>query len=98
MARLAAEHFCALWPNAERTRSRMAWSRSARAVMIRLFLPLVSANRRSAGIHARIGDQRAAHLTVGARNVLQHLPRNPGLPQGLGKAATHEHRLRRGLE
>ena len=29
MARLAAEHFCPAWPNAERTRSAIAWSRSA---------------------------------------------------------------------
>ena len=33
MARLAAEHFWPAWPNAERTRSRMAWSRSAAAVI-----------------------------------------------------------------
>ena len=41
--RLAAEHFWPWWPNAERTRSAAARSRSAWAVTTRAFLPLASA-------------------------------------------------------
>ena len=55
-ARLAAEHFWPEWPNAERTRSLIAWSRSAAAVMTRVFLPLVSACSRSAGFQPRNSD------------------------------------------
>ena len=53
MARLAAVHFWPLWPNAERTRSRIAWSRSASAVTMMAFLPLVSAKSGRSGRQPR---------------------------------------------
>ena len=53
MARLAAEHFWPLWPKAERTRSRMAWSRSASDVTMIAFLPLVSAKSGRSGRQPR---------------------------------------------
>ena len=43
--RLAAEHFCPAWPNADCTRSFTAASISAHAVITSAFLPLVSASK-----------------------------------------------------
>ncbi len=114
MPRLAAEHFCPLWPNAERTRSVAARSRSACSVTTRAFLPLVSANRRSSGFHVRnnvavshepgedhgVGgfDETAAGVVVGRAHELQHVARHARRPARLGDDLGAPRRLRRGLE
>jgi len=51
ITRLAAEHFCPACPNAERTTSATARSRSAHGVTTIAFFPEVSASRRRSGRH-----------------------------------------------
>ena len=50
------------------------------------------------GVHARIGDEPAAHVAVGARQEGERLPRDSGVPQGLGEMPADQHGLGRGLE
>ena len=53
ITRLAAEHFCPAWPNADFTTSATARSRSALGVTMMAFLPLVSASSGRSGRQER---------------------------------------------
>ena len=50
------------------------------------------------GVHARVGDEPAAHVAVGTRQERERLLRNSGVPQGLGEMPSDQHGLGRGLE
>ena len=50
------------------------------------------------GVHARVGDEPAAHVAVGTRQEGERLAWNAGVPEGLGEMPADQHGLGRGLE